>query len=279
MNLPNLIIGGAPKCGTSSLYFWLAKHPEVFASRTKEPFFFFDKINRFNKNCNCIEHNINAYSNYFKDKKDEKISFEATAAYLYSNNAITGFSSFKNPPKIIFIFREPSAQIYSHYKMERYRTKRTNLDLEEYVNLPKINMYVDYATHLNKWQKKYPNQLIKILIFEDLIRNKRKILQEIAKFLQIDDGFYKDFNFEHRNESVVIRSSAMHRIGTKLQPFIPHKLQSKLLPLYLKWNSKGSVSCSNREKEILNKLKEEYSYVKDELRKINHDLPLYLWNQ
>ena len=131
MNLPNLIIGGAPKCGTSSLYFWLAAHPEVFASKTKETFFFSDRVNRFNKYSNCIEHNLEKYSNYFKLASNQhKILFEATAAYLYSENALRNFASFKNPPKIIFIFREPSAQIYSHYKMEKYRTKKTSLDLQ-----------------------------------------------------------------------------------------------------------------------------------------------------
>ena len=278
MNLPNLIIGGAPKCGTSSLYFWLAKHPEVFASKTKEPFFFFDKINRFNKGCNCIEHDLKAYSNYFKSRKNEKIAFEATAAYLYSQNAIKGFSAFKNPPKIIFILREPSAQIYSHYKMEKYRTKTTNLEFEEYINLPKIDMYVNYAKHLKNWIKRYPNKLIKVLVFEDLIKNKRKRLQEISKFLEINPHFYKDFNFEHRNESIAIKYSAIHKFGARLQPFIPHKLQSILLPLYIKWNSKGAISSNEKEKETLIQLKKKYSYTKNELNELNANLPLDLWN-
>ena len=34
-HLPNVIIAGAPKCGTSSLYFWLSAHPEVKASMVK----------------------------------------------------------------------------------------------------------------------------------------------------------------------------------------------------------------------------------------------------
>jgi len=45
---PNLVVAGAPKCGTSSLYFWLAAHPEVAASREKETFFWAPEVNRFN---------------------------------------------------------------------------------------------------------------------------------------------------------------------------------------------------------------------------------------
>ena len=60
--LPNVIIAGAPKCGTSSLYFWLSAHPEVKASMVKETFFFADEVNRFNKNANIIEHSLADYS-------------------------------------------------------------------------------------------------------------------------------------------------------------------------------------------------------------------------
>ena len=59
-HLPNVIIAGAPKCGTSSLYFWLSAHPEVKASMVKETFFFADDVNRFNKNGNIIEHSLQA---------------------------------------------------------------------------------------------------------------------------------------------------------------------------------------------------------------------------
>ena len=59
-----------------------------------------------------------------------KIRFEATAHYLYEEQALKAFSQAKNPPKMIFLFREPSKQMYSHYKMEKYRTKRVDMPLE-----------------------------------------------------------------------------------------------------------------------------------------------------
>jgi len=40
---PNLVIAGAPKSGTSSLFFWLAAHPEVCGSQKKETYFLADK--------------------------------------------------------------------------------------------------------------------------------------------------------------------------------------------------------------------------------------------
>ena len=277
MKLPNLIIGGAPKCGTSSLYFWLAKHPEVFASKTKETFFFSDKKNRFNKYCNCIDHSINDYSKFFQQAKNEKIRFEATAAYLYSKNALSNFLKFKHSPKIIFILREPSAQIYSHYKMEKYRTKKTNLNFEEYVKLKKIDNYVQYAKHLKRWLSKYPNHLIKVLIFEDFIKHKQERMIEISKFLKIQEDFYNDFDFQHRNESVAIRWSFFHHISLAIQPIIPHKIQELLLPLYMKINSRGKVKENEEDRFLLEKLKLKYLPIRKDILKLYPELPLAYW--
>ena len=98
-HFPNLIIGGAPKCGTSSLYFWLSAHPEVYGSPKKETFFFADKVNRFNKSANVHEHDMNRYLDFFKDGVNAKVRFEATAHYLYEEEALKAFRKPSNRPK------------------------------------------------------------------------------------------------------------------------------------------------------------------------------------
>ena len=278
MKLPNLIIAGAPKCGTSSLYFWLAAHPDVFASRTKETFYFADKINHFNKKCNCIEHPIENYAKFFSQSKTEKLRFEATAAYLYSDNALEELLKFKEPPYIIFSFREPSAQIYSHYKMEKYRTKKVDLPLKEYVQLKKINNYVQYAKHLKKWLSVYPKEKIKVLIFEDLMKNKKSRMKELTSFLDIDKKFYENYNFEQRNESVTIRARWIHEYALKIQHLIPHKIQKYLLPIYMIINSTGKTKNNPEDINILLDIKEKYKSVREELKAIMPDLPLHHWD-
>ena len=100
----------------------------------------------------------------------------------------------------------------------------------------------------------------------------------LAKFLNINDTFYNSFEFEHRNKSINIRYSKLHQLGTKIQPFIPHQIQSKILPLYLKLNSKKKISMQNDEKKILETLKKRYNFVKKDLKEINPILPLNYWN-
>ena len=91
-------------------------------------------------------------------------------------------------------------------------------------------------------------------------------------------AFYNSFEFEHRNKSINIRYSKLHQLGTKIQPFIPHQIQSKILPLYLKLNSKKKISMQNDEKKILETLKKRYNFVKKDLKEINPILPLNYWN-
>ena len=40
MRKPNLFILGAPKCGTTSIAYYLNQHPEIFVSPYKEPHYF-----------------------------------------------------------------------------------------------------------------------------------------------------------------------------------------------------------------------------------------------
>ena len=274
---PNLIIGGAPKCGTSSLYFWLSAHPEVFGSPLKETFFFADKVNRFNKGANVHEHSLKEYLKYFSGSEQATLRFEATAHYLYEEQALKAFSEAEHPPKIIFLFREPSKQMYSHYKMERYRTKRVDMPLAEYIALPKIGMYVDYATYVQRWVEAMPEDHVRIWSFESLMSNKLEVMQEMSTWLGVDASFYTDFDFEHRNESVAIKSGALHQLGLKIQPLIPHGLQKRLLPLYMKLNSGGRAPDDSGDKEVLEAFKKQHAGVGDSLKKMFPDFDDEKW--
>ena len=274
---PNLIIGGAPKCGTSSLYFWLSAHPEIYGSPKKETFFFADKVNRFNASANVHEHELDTYLQFFKDAGDAKIRFEATAHYLYEEQALKVFSQAENPPKMIFLFREPSKQMYSHYKMEKYRTKRVNMPLEDYIKLPKIDMYVDYATYVKKWLDAMPEDHVRIWSFEDFMSRKVEVMQEIAEYLGVDPSFYADFDFEHRNESVAIRSGALHQLGLRLQPLIPHFIQKMLLPVYMKLNSGGRAPDNEADAPVISAFKSAHAQVGADLKALFPEIRLEKW--
>ena len=277
--LPNVIIAGAPKCGTSSLYFWLSAHPEVKASMVKETFFFADDVNRFNKNANIIEHSLEAYSSYFNSKKSDqkKVRLEATAPYIYFENALEHIPKLPSKPKVIFVLREPSARLYSQYRFERFRTKRIQMTWEEYSKNDKLILHGDYEYYLKKWVKSLGKDRIYVCTFESLVSDPKECIGDMSSFLGINSVFYDNYNFIQHNETVAIKNKLIHRLGLTLQRYVPHGIQEKILPLYLKINSGKMPLKDPSDKKILKSVKSDYQDSILRLKKLFPNLNLESW--
>ena len=81
MILPNLLIVGAAKSGTTSLHNYLSQHPDVFMSKHKEPHFLINNeigLSRIPKGIN----KINDYSNLFLNSENYQYRGESSAMYL-----------------------------------------------------------------------------------------------------------------------------------------------------------------------------------------------------
>ena len=276
---PDFIIGGAPKCGTSSLYFWLSAHPEICGSKLKETFFFADEVSRFNQQANIIEKPIEEYCRYFTHCPAHTKAFEATAHYLYYDNARIMLKDLPTKPKMIFIFREPAAQMYSHYRMVRYRIKTYQGTFKDYVDNKDTRFYIEYAKYLKPWLKEWGADRIKVLLFEELMSSKEKTMCDIAEFLEVEPAFFKSFDFEHRNETVAIKSSFLHKLGLRLQPLIGHRLQKLLLPLYLKINSSDLKGKTDEERQSLQSFKPVSERITRELQELLPELDLTHWRK
>ena len=91
--LPNVVIAGAPKCGTTSLFAWLADHPDVCGSNVKEARYFLDPDDPlFDEISNFRDHGLAGYEAYFTDCEERKaqVVLEATPVYLYQQTAPEG---------------------------------------------------------------------------------------------------------------------------------------------------------------------------------------------
>ena len=275
---PNLVVAGAPKCGTSSLYFWLAAHPEVAASREKETFFWAPDVNRFNTRCNHIQHGPDAYSSLFAHTAGAKVRFEATAPYIYYSEAWTGLSRLPEKPLVLFVLREPAARTQSQYLFELHRTKRINATFSDYLKGAHILNHGHYMRYLAEWEANLGRDHLIIWQFEKVMRDPRSAMKSLAAQLGIDPGFYDDFDFAVRNETVAIRSKRLHRLGLRLQSMIPLAVQDALLPIYLKLNGAGRPKASAELKAQTVALKAEFAASNRELaRSFPESIDLELW--
>ena len=200
--LPNFLIVGAAKSGTSSLHNFLRKHHDVFMPnyihnvKVKEPRFFVK---------NSIEGRINNYVDNFEDYKKlfskscgKSAVGEASVFYLYFfEEAIRNIKKYLgNDIKIIILLRNPVERALSAYNHVS-RTKLENLSFEEAINIedyrfknnknitPMIN-YKNMGLYY-KMVKAYIESFkdVKIILFEDFINNTNKSVNDCFDFLKI----------------------------------------------------------------------------------------------
>lgn len=263
---PNVIIAGAPKCGTSSLFFWLAAHPEVCASKVKETYFLSDTVNRHNEGLNYLENGLDAYQEHFSHCENHKVRLEATPVYIYHKLPLEILPKLAEMPKVIFILRNPANQVYSHYRFNKYRMKNISMPFKDYVNYethgPKgWSNYMEraeYVNYLKSWVDTIGKEKILLIQFEALLNNKVEVMKQISDFIGVDSEFYDTFGFLKRNESLAVGSKWLHRKGLKFQKYIPLALQEKLLPWYQKLNLDPIPKTTEEELQVIEQLKVRY---------------------
>jgi len=129
VNKPNFFILGAAKSGTTSLYFYLKQHPEIFMTAVKEPSFF---CNGFQVIKNPIH-----YFRLFEPVTTEKAIGEASHVYMSNPPTARVLKGLFPDAKFIVILRNPAERAYSLYHhmrregLEHSKTFEEALDLEE----------------------------------------------------------------------------------------------------------------------------------------------------
>lgn len=281
---PNVIIAGAPKSGTSSLFFWLGAHPEVCASKVKETYFLGDEENKHNVSANIHKDGLEAYQRFFSHCQGEKVRLEATPVYIYHKLPLSILPKLPEKPKVIFILREPSDRLYSHWRFNRYRMKNIKLSFEEYLDFSNAPEgwadYIDqthYIRHISKYVEVLGKENILVFQFEQIKKDKVAFMKQVASDLNISPEFYDEFDFFHRNETVAVKNSKLHRIGLKIEPLVPTWLQEKIIPLYLKMNSSKLPPISEQEKRLKENVRDQFRQSNEELVSAFENIDLSLW--
>jgi hypothetical protein len=276
--LPNLVLAGAPKCGTTSLYRWLADHPQVCASRTKATRFFVDASSPLRPAVSCHTHGLEAYAAHFAHGRgDEPIVCEGTPDYIYESTALERLPRLVPPPRILLVLRRPGRRVHSLYRFARDNeavldravgfaeyadallADRTPRFLEQRPILRQALAHSRYADWVARWIEAFPAGHVTVLQFEALSADPRRFMQDLARRLAIDPGFYADHAFARHNVSVHVRSPRLHRLKrtltTAVRPFAPESARTGLVRLYRKLNTHTrKVPLTDAEREALARL-------------------------
>lgn len=243
-SLPNFLLVGAAKSGTTSIYNYLKMHPEVFLPRLKEPYFLTGKKFEYvNKNGghyghgNGFVYSFNEYKKLFVGSENYKCIGECSTGYLYFHNeSIQNIKTYLNKPKIIIVLRNPIDRAYSNY-LHHVRDGYEKLTFEEALANEKNreDWWWGYqfrrAGLYYKQVKDYlDNFECKIILFDDLISDKTKTMYEVFDFLEVekidisDDTIYNKSGIVKNNLKGIIfnkirkNNSYFKKILTKIAP-------------------------------------------------------------
>lgn len=190
---PNFFIIGAPNAGTTSLWYLLKQHPDIYMSEVKEPRFF---------SRSDYKKHLTWYKSLFEHVKNEKIVGEASVDYCETHlfkDTPKNIYKFNPTAKLVYVVRDPIDRINScwrqalssgHWYRYYYHTGLMPLSfgkaIFEYPHLLKTTMYYQ---NLSEFLKYFDENQIKILFYEDFKRNGQESVQSIFEFLGIDTGF------------------------------------------------------------------------------------------
>lgn len=186
------IILGAMKAGTTSLFNYLAQHPEIAPCSEKEPNFF----------SHHYEKGIDWYLSLWKDQElVNKVLLEASTNYTKhpsfpkSSDAIMDFSRNHDVSlKFIYIMRDPFERLESQYTYSF--THWTSESLEERIKHGHIINVSQYAHQLDRYYENFNPDRFLLLDFDDLKRKPAELLKQICNFL----GINTDFQFQGLQE-------------------------------------------------------------------------------
>lgn len=239
--LPNFLIVGTAKAGTSSIYHYLKRHPEVFMSPIKEPMFFvrekLEKPIRFLKLSTNLVQDWSSYVRLFEKVNNEKAIGEASPHYLYYyDTAIPEIKKhLKKDIKIIIILRNPIERSLSAY-IHLVRDNREHLSFQKALeeegkrrtsnNYTMLYFYKSVSLYYEQVRAYLENfSQVKICLFDDLENDPLGLMKGLCKFLEVDSSFVMDLSIKY-NISGIPKSKLIHNFITK-----PNIIKSLLKPM------------------------------------------------
>jgi hypothetical protein len=183
--LPNLIVIGAQKCGTTSLHYYLGLHPQVAMSGEKELDFF------------TLEHNwpkgIGWYRSQFTGPG--LVHGETSPRYTYYpfyEGVASRMHAVVPQAKLIYIVRDPIERIIAGY-VHSYAQLKEHRPIEEALAELDSNPYVcrsQYTMQLEQYLRFYSPSRILVLSQEDMLHRRGQVMGEAFGFLGVDDTFH-----------------------------------------------------------------------------------------
>ena len=247
MALPNFLIVGAARSGTTALHYELAQHPEICMSTIKEPnFFVFDDgrplIQADQRLLVKSVPDRRGYEQLFRPGRGERAVGEASPLYLYVRESPELIERALSDVRLIAVLRQPVERAYSHFLQiervgedavgERFRTaveRERALGYEPYHAGTHYLRPGRYHEQLSRYWSRFGQDRMLVLRYEELEASPRDVLARICRFLGVDDSFAFDTSQSY-NRSGVPRGGVTYlarRAVARVQPYVKAALPTR----------------------------------------------------
>ena len=257
MALPNFIVIGASRAGTTSLQAYLAQHPEVHMCPVKSPNHFVAKdalppwegpavqaMARQWVACRSV------YEALFDSPAEKRVRGEVSPVYLQSRQAPRRIREACGEIKLVAILRDPVERAYAHFLgrrrdgLEDRREFRQVIEEELSRPLPDevaFGCYLGcsrYHHFLKDYLELFPTEHVRIYLFEDLQADAGALLADLFGFLEVDARFTPDTSRRHNRSGEIAGPlrrmlwTRSVRLRTALRPHLPAVVRDAAQPFF-----------------------------------------------
>ena len=260
MSLPNFLVIGAGRSGTTSLHHYLRQHPDVFIPEDKAPSYFYccntppaEDPYQYLVSRNYFVRDYEAYLALFDEARAERAVGEVSPVYLATTQAAPLIAELIPAVKLLAIIRNPVERAHARFLgrtrdgLERRTSFADIVRAEKELGLLRDDAAGTYVASgftfhfLESYLEHFPRESFCVRLFEDLKSDAEELAAGFFEFLGVDSTFRPSLERRHNPSSGTIRQPLLRYIWTntgllraRLRPFLPVGIRNAafdLLPM------------------------------------------------
>ncbi|KCZ96672.1 sulfotransferase family protein [Hyphomonas polymorpha PS728] len=258
--VPDFLIIGAMKSGTTTLYDDLARHPGLFLPDDKEP----DILHHAAGDASRAR---SLYQNHFRGAADTQLCGEASTMYTMTpwfGDVSTLAREVAGPHlKLIYIVRDPIDRISSHLMHDYMAGRISDTDFDKVVRSHERFISIsDYARQIEPWIHAFGRDAILVLTLDELSRDRAGVIERVVRFIGAEPGLV-EVGAGASNPRAAIRATSSPIVRSvitspfyrrQLRRLIPRKL---LAGLRLRLTTSKDIPPAALSSEMISELAEE----------------------
>ncbi len=243
MLLPNFLIIGPHKTGTTSLHQYLRQHPEVFLPALKEPRYFSYESGGAAVPSSPFTwgeklHPVKTWEDYlrlFEPQTTEAAIGEVSPCYFNHPTAPQRVDQALPGVRLIASLRDPVDRAYSDYMMAVWNGRETRPFVSILEQHASWHSTLAYYQPCRRWLERFPRERLRLIRAEVLQAQTEEVLRDIFQFLEVDPEVRVDTSMQFHRTGMP-RSQRLHRLlngqlAQRLRPHVPSPLLGWLRPL------------------------------------------------